>query len=217
MSARDEQQDPRIGVGGVIAGLMGLGVLAVGGILLWDGLASGRNEEAQDQRSIIESLMKEVGDGQAELMRAKAAFEAEYEFKVGTAIAEVERLNRGCERLYDAASSILQQAAQLEAQVAQLKARQLGQTNGFRNFVTGLGDTGCIVGTWGNNPDLKELCSVSRSTRNQMMDEYDRYAGNGSYSIIDSWSQSLRGCSDQYSDEYARLRAEYDGRRDELE
>ena len=98
--------------GALMSGLLLGGTLLIAGVLALEMFGS-------KESSLIARLYEKLGYAQTLHMEAKADVEAEYEYQVRTAIEEVERLTYGCNQIHDGLRAVIQQAAQMEAELVQ--------------------------------------------------------------------------------------------------
>lgn len=162
------------------------------------------------EASLIARLYEKLGYAQSLHMEAKAEAEAEYEYQVRTAIEEVERLTYGCNKIHDGLQVVIQQAAQMEAELVQVKAKALAGTNGGRNLVTGVTDFMCVLGTAADADEAQTFCDASAQTRSAMMGEYNSYPAGGRPRFVGEMAASMPTCSQLLSPEFQRLRAAYE-------
>jgi hypothetical protein len=188
--------------GALMSGFVLGGTVLVAGVLLFETFGP-------KESSIIARLYEKLGYAQTLHMEAKAEVEAEYEYQVRTAIEEVERLTYGCNKIHDGLQVVIQQAAQMEAELVQAKAKALSATNGGRNLMTGFTDFMCILGKAAETPETEGFCTASEQTRSSMMQEYNAYPAGGRPRFVDDMASSLPTCSDLLSPEFQRLRAAY--------
>lgn len=188
--------------GALMSGLLLGGTLLIAGVLVVEVFGT-------KETSLIARLYEKLGYAQSLHMEAKAEVEAEYEYQVRTAIEEVERLTYGCNKIHDGLQVVIQQAAQMEAELVQAKAKALAGTNGGRNLVTGFTDFMCVLGTAAEADEAQGFCNASQQTRSSMMDEYNAYPAGGRPSFIDEMASSMPTCSQLLSPEFQRLRATY--------
>ena len=185
-----------------MSGLLLGGTLLIAGVLALEMFGS-------KESSLIARLYEKLGYAQTLHMEAKADVEAEYEYQVRTAIEEVERLTYGCNQIHDGLRAVIQQAAQMEAELVQAKSRALAATNGGRNLVTGFTDFMCVLGTAADANGTEGFCDASSQTRSAMMQEYNAYPAGGRPRFVDDMAASLPTCSQLLSPEFQRLQATY--------